>query len=114
MPTTVRFTRKSTAEFVSFQQMDEEICAHLESEVDFVQYICGWDRSIGERLAYGYSFDQIRTEFNSALPEDLETIRRTYLVEANDATVSVYYWLLKILAFIEEHYVCSVSTMPKV
>ena len=66
MPNFFTLTRKSNPEAgpVDFVTIDEEICAHCGVTPDPDRYLDGWYDSIGFRLAFGKSWDEIRKDFS--------------------------------------------------
>lgn len=65
MPNFFTLTRKSNPEAgpVDFVTIDEEICAAFEVAPHPDLYFVGWYDSIGFRLAFGKSWDEIRGDF---------------------------------------------------
>lgn len=65
MPNYFSLTRKSNPEAgpVDFVTIDEEICAAFEVTPHSEHFVDGWYDSIGFRLAFGKSWDEIRGDF---------------------------------------------------
>jgi hypothetical protein len=68
MPNYFTLTRKADRKAgpVAFVTIDEEICAAFGVEPDEVNYFVGWYDSIGGRLAYGMTWDEIRASLNES------------------------------------------------
>ncbi len=73
---------KETGEAVSFNQIDEEMCAYFKQPVDEDKYLCNWYNSIGWRVAMGKSLVEVAQEFIAYGPEASDLLQITnWLIE---------------------------------
>lgn len=95
MPNNFTLTRKSDLKAgpVLFAEIDDELRKHFKEPPDPDRYLGGWYNAIGQRVAYGKSFAEVREDFQRAIKESPIKGQQEY-----------YRDLILILDYLDQHY----------